>query len=181
MAPNRKQEPRKHLPFLPWKPPPALSLEVALSGKGLAGRGVGEGWVCWRHIFSWGWGGVRGSACVSALLSSFYHPPILSPPRKKSEKTWCHLFRRQDGQKRRRHIIKSSLFSFCYIPCISQWGHWVPQRLTRFRSSSQLQTKQAKTKHSTVLVLLKQEPQPGGEMNNPKKAAGDEGAARRLG
>lgn len=50
-----------------------------------------------------------------------------------------------------------------------------------FKSFSQLKTKQDKSKHRAVFVLLKQQPQPSREINNPKTTAGGEGGARRLG
>ena len=53
-APNRKQEPGKHRPFLPGKPRLALRPQVALSGQRLSGKGAREGWVCCRDLFSWG-------------------------------------------------------------------------------------------------------------------------------
>lgn len=50
-----------------------------------------------------------------------------------------------------------------------------------FKSFSQLKTKQDKSKHRAVFVLLKQQPQPSREINSPKTTAGGEGGARRLG
>ena len=46
--------------------------------------------------------------------------------------------------------VRSCSFSLWCIPCISQWRHWVPQRLTGFKGSSQLQTKQAKIKKGSL-------------------------------
>lgn len=73
MAQNRKQEPRKHLPFLPGKPPPSLNLEVALSGTGSERVNMLEAQVLLGGEKAWGVVHVFLSFCT-------LHTLLLSPP-----------------------------------------------------------------------------------------------------
>lgn len=93
----------------------------------------------------------------------------------------CLLFSRKDGQKKahKKMWLVSFLIRFLYLTVAP--GHRVPQRLVGFKNPSQLKTKQDKTKHCAVPVLLKQQPQPSRETNHLQTTAGGEGGARRPG
>lgn len=151
-------------------PPAALKLEMVL----------------FWHRLNWGlsmWGAhvpLEGGGAVSVFSIPSFSISFLHPhPQKNQRRYNAFCLTKMDGQKKTHYEIL--LVSFMVHSLYITGGHQLPQRLMGFKSSSQLKTKQDKSKHRAVSVFLKKQPQLSREINNPKTTAGSEGGVRRLG